>query len=213
MTLTASDIYQLLQDGDAILAFDTSVTNRRGFVKLCEQANRVNEWRQLLGLSPRLKLCIPAAAHTESLFHLGQKPDLQYNANIPRRMLRKNNVSILLFEEKDAEHCAELLARLYPTEQAWQAYKRRRCLECTGLPTKYHKWASGKGEKCGAPNDWLIIAQAERAGALLVMDDKGRSGDEYSLLERKVSFSEIRTVLQQIWAELDAQLARREEAL
>jgi hypothetical protein len=70
VAITPDSLYQLMQSGDVTLAFDTSITVRRGFFSLCELANRVNERRDRLGLPGRIVLCVPAAAHTERLFDL-----------------------------------------------------------------------------------------------------------------------------------------------
>jgi hypothetical protein len=201
VAITPDSLYQLIQSGDLTLAFDTSVTARKGFFTLCELANRVNQRRVWLGLPGRITLCVPAAAHTERLFDLAQQWGEGYNLELLRDQLNQRNVQIFPFISEDAEHCAELLARRYATPSAWQDFKKRRCLDCVGLPPKYHKHAVGTGQHCGAPNDWLIIAQASRANMVLVMDDKGRSG-EFDLVERKVNADEIRATLNQILGEL-----------
>jgi hypothetical protein len=118
-----------------------------------------------------------------------------------RKELNQRNVQVFPFASEDAEHCAELLAQRYASPTAWQDFKKRRCLECVGLPLQYHKHAAGTGQQCGAPNDWLIIAQATRADMVLVMDDQGRSG-EFDLVERKVNADQIRATLDQILVEL-----------
>jgi hypothetical protein len=47
----------------------------------------------------------------------------------------------------------------------------------------------------------LIIAQASRANAVLVMDDKGR-GDEYALVERVARSDDVQEALGQVLGEL-----------
>ena len=201
MTMSPDDIYRLMQAADVTLAFDTSVTVRRGFIRLCDQANWVNERRKTLGLSGRIHLCVPAAAHTERLFDLAQERGESYDVEIVRHALRQHQVTVPDFTVQDAEHCAELLAQRYETSDEWYAFKKRRCLECAGLPLKYHNLAEGTGKKCGAPNDWLIIAQASRGEMLLVMDDRGRGG-EYDLVECLARYSDVRTALEQLLGEL-----------
>lgn len=200
MTMTPEDIYQILQ-ADVTLAFDTSVTVRRGFLDLCDQANRINERRKVLGLPGRIRLCVPAAAHTERLFDLAQAHGENYDVDLIRRVLGERQVEIPSFTIQDAEHCAELLVQRYATADAWHDFKKRRCLECAGLPHEYHHLAVGSGQRCGAPNDWLIIAQASRVQMLLVMDDRGRSA-EYALIGHMARSSDVRAILDRLLQDL-----------
>jgi len=199
--MTPDDVYQLMQAADITLAFDTSVTVRRGFLSLCDQANWVNERRKALGLSKRIYLCVPAAAHTERLFDLAQDHGDRYDVEFVRGVLREHLIAVPDFTVRDAEHCAELLAQRYGTPAEWYAFKKRRCLECVGLPPRYYDEAQGTGQQCGAPNDWLIIAQASHEGMLLVMDDEGRGG-EYDLVARQARSSVVRDALERLLKEL-----------
>jgi PIN domain nuclease of toxin-antitoxin system len=203
MPMTPDDICQLLQTADVTLAFDTSVTVRRGFLSLCDQANWINERKRALGLLGQIRLCVPAAAHTERLFDLAQQHGERYDVTFVRRMLRQRRVEVPSFSVQDAEHCAELLAQRYKTPAEWYAFKKKRCLECVGLPPQQHDLAQGSGQKCGAPNDWLIIAQARRENAILVMDDKGR-GDECDLVGRVARSGDVRAALDRVLDELIA---------
>jgi hypothetical protein len=115
--------------------------------------------------------------------------------------LGRFSVAVPDFTVADAEHCAELLALRYKAPAEWYAFKKRRCLECAGLPPQKYDLAQGSGQKCGAPNDWLIIAQASRASAVLVMDDKGRD-DEYALVERVARSADVRDALEKVLGEL-----------
>ena len=199
--MTPDDVYILMQAADVMLAFDTSVTVRRGFLSLCDQVNWVNERRQALGLSERIHLCVPAVAHTERLFDLAQAHGDRYDVEFVRRVLKERRVTVPDFTVEDAECCAGLLAQRYGTSAEWYAFKKRRCLECVGLPAQYHEFAAGDGHKCGAPDDWLIIAQASRGEMLLVMDDEGRGG-EYDLVERKARSAAVRSALDRLLIEL-----------
>lgn len=201
MPMAVNDIYHLIQGGDITLAFDTSVTVRHGFLSLCELAGRINTKRHALGFPAKIELGIPAVAHTERLFDLAQLHRNQYDINRIRDTLSRYQIKTLDFTSSDAEHCAELLAQRYATGDAWHAFRKRRCLQCVGLPIQYHHLADGTGQQCGAPNDWLIIAQASRNNMLLVMEDQGRSG-EYDLIQNQVRFTDTRAVLQQILDEL-----------
>lgn len=201
MTMALDDVYRLVQASDVTLAFDTSVTVRRGFLSLCDQANWVNERRRTLGLSGWVRLCVPAAAHAERLFDLAQQHGDRYDVEFVRHVLRERQVEVPGFTVQDAEHCAELLVQRYATPDAWYAFKKRRCLECAGLPLKHHHLATGSGQQCGTPNDWLIIAQASQGRMLLVMDDRGRGG-EYDLIECIARFSDVWAALKRIVQEL-----------
>ena len=201
VTMTDSDVYRQIQAGDVILAFDTSVTVRHGFLSFCEQANRVNAKRDAFDLPGRIQLYVPAAAHAERLFDLAQEYGEAYNADFVRDILSRYHITIPAFTDSDAEHCAKLLAHRYKTPAEWYAFKRKRCLECVGLPPQHHSLAQGSGQKCGAPNDWLIIAQASRGNMILVMDDKGRGG-EYDLIKRVARSGDVRAALDQVLGEL-----------
>lgn len=199
--MAPDEIYRLMLAGDVTLAFDTSVTVRKGFLSLCDQVNRIDERRKALGISRRIHLRVPAAAHAERLFDLAQKYRGRYDVDVVRRVLEERQVKVPAFTVRDAERCAELLVQRYETPAEWYAFKKRRCLECVGLPPGYHREAAGTGETCGAPNDWLIIAQASRQGELLVMDDQGRYG-EYDLVESIVRYSDVRSALDRLFEEL-----------
>lgn len=208
--MTPDEIYQLLQAGDLTLAFDTSVTVQRGFLRLCDLANRINELRKALQTPARIGLCVPVAAHTERLFDLCQEHGNTYDVEFVRAVLRQRGIQIPSYTVEDAEHCAGLLYQCFQTGAEWYAFKKRRCLECAGLDSQYHHLAQGTGQRCGAPVDWLIISQAHRQGMLLVMDDRGR-GDEFEQIECKVRYSQVRDVLTRLHDELSRQLPHVEE--
>jgi hypothetical protein len=204
--MTPDEIYRFIQSTNTTLAFDTSVTARRGFLDFCDQALRVNTKREVLGKLERIELCIPVAAHIERLFDLAQEHGDRYNVDRVNHILKRYQITIPEFTIMDAEHCADLLFQRYKTPDEWYAFKKRRCLECIGLPVaQYNHLAEGTGQQCGAPNDWLIIAQADRQKMLLIMDDQGRAG-EYDLIENKVRSNDLRSVLEWILDELAIQL-------
>jgi len=203
--MTPDEVYQLLQAGDVILAFDTSVTVQRGFLALCDLANRVNERRQALQDPARIGLCVPAAAHTERLFDLCQQHGDVYDVEFVRTVLEQRGVQVPSYTVRDAEHCAALLYQRFQTGEEWRAFKKRRCLECAGLDSQYHHLAQGTGQRCNAPVDWLIISQAQRQGMLLVMDDLG-CGGEFDHIERKVCYADVRGALERIHDELSRRL-------
>lgn len=201
MPTVNDELYRQLQTSDVILAFDTSVTSRKGFIPLCEYVNRINAKREALNFPWRIQLCIPAAAHTERLFDLAQLYGDTYDVHTINQVLKNYRVTVPEFTQLDAEHCAELLVQRYQTPAEWRAFKKRRCLECVGLPVAYHHLAEGGGKECGAPNDWLIIAQASCRGMWLVMDDQGRH-NEFGLIPNKASFNEVNNALQRVLTEL-----------
>lgn len=201
MPTVNDELYRQLQTSDVVLAFDTSITSRKGFFSFCEQVSRINTKREALNFPWRVQLCVPAAAHTETLFHLAQKHGDTYDVHTINQRLNHYRVTVPEFTQLDAEHCAELLVQRYQTPAEWRAFKKRRCLECIGLPIEYHHLAEGGGKECGAPNDWLIIAQANCRRMWLVMDDLGRH-DEFRLVSNKVNFNEVNNTLQRVLSEL-----------
>ncbi len=202
--MTPDKIYHLVQADDITLAFDTSVTIRRGFLDLCDQANWINERRKALGLPNRIHLSVPAVAHTERMFDLAQTYGSNYKPEIIRRTLSQRHIIVPEFTRADAEQCAKLLMKRYDTTHKWHTFKKQRCLECVGLPEEHHHLAQGTGQQCGAPNDWLIIAQASREKTLLVMDDLGRS-KEYELITNKVRYTDVQETLSKILTKLTEQ--------
>jgi len=205
MALTADDVYLMLRENTVTLAFDTSVTVRRGFLKLCAQANRVNTRREKLGRTERINLCVPAVAHTERLFDLAQSLQDGYDSSFVHRTLSERKIKVMEFTVADAERCADLLVQRYETPEEWYTFKKRRCLECVGLPAQYRCYAEGNGRRCGAPNDWLIIAQGSQEGIILVMDDLGRGG-EYDLVERIARYDDVRDALERLFAEAERKI-------
>ncbi len=201
MPMMVDEFYRQFQNSHITLAFDTSITVRRGFLPLCEDVNRINVKREALNFPWRVQLCVPAVAHTERLFDFAQHYGDNYDVSKINQVLNNHRVTVLEFTQLDAEHCAELLVQRYQTPTEWRAFKKRRCLECVDLPIDYHHLAKGGGKECGAPNDWLIIAQASRSGMWLVMDDQGRHG-EFDLIPNKVSFDEVNHTLQRVLEEL-----------
>ncbi len=196
--MTPDDIYQFVQADNVTLAFDTNILFRTSqFLSLCDLANEVNENRRVIGLPGRISLCVPAVAHTEHLFHMAQKLASAFDITIVHHVLDQRNIEILDFTVGEAEHCVELLVQRYETPAKWYAFKKRRCLECIGLPNNYA--TEGSGKKCGAPNDWLIVAQANARKALLVTEDKG---PEFAHIERIVYFADVQATLQRVLAEL-----------
>lgn len=200
MALNIDEIYKRLQLENLILLFDTSVTTRNGFLRICEQIQRINVKQRAKGLNRHIELKIPAVAHTERLFDLAQEHQDKYNIEFIRTILSNHEIDVLNFTQLEAEHCAELLIQKYKTPTDWQAFKKRRCLECVGLPHDYSK-AQGNGKRCGAPNDWLIIAQAYHEAMILVIDDKGKH-QEFSKVKQIASSSDLETATHRLLSEL-----------
>ncbi len=196
--LQASDIYQrLAQPQDIALAFDTNIlVSSRRFFKLCEQAQQINK---ALGHSAQIRLYVPAAAHAERLFDLAQSKSDEYDLTYVYDRLTDYGIMISDFTQADAEHCAELLGQRYQTPRQWHAFKKGRCLSCLGLPTNDE--VAGTGQRCGAPIDWLIVAQASCREMILVTED---TGPEFDGLQNRAPFAEVQEALQQISKALSA---------
>lgn len=195
MTMSLTEIYERLQTTNVILAFDTSVTARRGFLPFCEQVNRINVKRDAMGSRQQIGLCVPAVAHTERLFDLAQQYQNNYNIQFINEVLANHQIEIPPFTSEDARRCADLLFQRYKTPAKWYAFKKRRCLECVGLP--FDRPTQGTGQTCGAPNDWLIIAQASDQNMVLVMDDVGKHR-EFATLANVARYDPVREAIEQI---------------
>jgi hypothetical protein len=196
MPLPTAEIYERLQTEDLALLFDTNILTQRGFMPLCQQVQRIN----LMRVKPYIKLHVPAIAHAEHLFHLAQQYGDNYNLEFIQENLVIHDIEILNFTQQQAEYCAKLLQQKYNTPTAWQAAKKRRCLECVGLPHDY-LLATGTGSQCGAPNDWLIMAQAHNIGMILVTEDKGRH-EEFSLVSNIARYDNLKEALNRVLTEL-----------
>lgn len=196
MPLLTAEIYELLQTKNLMLVFDTNVITQRGFMPLCQQVQRIN----LIRTKPQIKLYVPAVAHAEHLFHLAQQYGDSYNLEFIRENLVIHEIEILNFTQQEAEYCAKLLQQKYNTPPEWQAAKKRRCLECVGLPDDY-SLAAGTGGQCGAPNDWLIMAQAQHGNMILVTEDKGKH-QEFSLVLNVARYNNLKESLNRILTEL-----------
>ena len=182
-------LYHRLQTEPIWLFFDTSVIFKTSrFFNLCGLVNQLNEHRPSLPI----KLCVSTVAHAEMLFHLAQKRQ-DFNINIVNRELAYRNIQIISFSADDSALFATTLGQRYPTVEAWHEYKRKQCLNCLDLPKKCHDLAKGRGKRCGAPNDWLIVAHAKRDHTILVMDD-----NEFRLFNHVAQLEPTRQAVQQI---------------
>jgi hypothetical protein len=113
--------------------------------------------------------------------------------------LRAKTLRVEDFTESHAVGVATRLQRLYPTRGDWRAFKRRRCLECLGLPIET---ATRDGHDCGAAVDWLIVGHTEAQGHLLITNDRG---PEFQGVTRRTSLAGALAAAKQVLAARQAQ--------
>lgn len=158
-----------LRQGGLRLAFDTNaVTADRKFIHLCNDVSRWNEKLEEQSLA-KVQVVVCTVVYIEKLFDLKQRFRDKFNPDAILDGLRSKGVAVEDFSAQHAMATAMRLGQAYPTDKAWQQAKRRRCLECVGLPPATP--APGTGETCGATVDWLIGGHAHASGSLLVTND------------------------------------------
>ncbi|MDO9021271.1 MAG: hypothetical protein Q8S73_22910 [Deltaproteobacteria bacterium] len=170
--MTGDEILEYLRRPDAVVAFDTNTIFGSGGQKdpgaaLIACISRINVFR----VAP-IRMVVPAVVYHEKLRQMRQEWGNEFDPSFPEGFLHSKHIVVEAFDKPHAERTAERLAALYPVDGAWRAFKKRRCLECVGLsPTL--AGAEGDGSRCGATVDWLIAAQADMSGYLLVTNDLG----------------------------------------
>jgi len=195
--LSTAELHEQLRTENIMLTFDTNITTRSGFSLLCKNVQIINSLQK----ETHIRLSVSAVVHAEMVFHLAQLYGNNFNLALIREKLVELDVEVLNFTFLEAEYCAKLLQQKYNTPPEWQAAKKRRCLECVGLPHDYYPKAIGTGDKCGAPNDWLIMAQAQHNNMILVTEDKGKHG-EFSRILNITRYNNLKESLNRILTEL-----------
>ena len=194
--MTPQEITARLRPGGVAFAFDTNALFGEGSLfAVCNDVALHNDHLVARGLPP-VRLVVSTIAHTEKLFDLKQKFQENFDgAKILRGLARKG----LAIEPFVADHAIETAQRIgdrNPNTAAWHEAKRRRCLQCLGLPTATD--TPGKGSGCGATVDWLIGGHARAAGCVLVTND---TGPEFAGLADRVKLDVLKAALQTILSE------------
>lgn len=180
--MTEDEVLAYLRRPDAVLAFDTNTIFKnnpdanRG-TDLIDCINQINVTRERA-----IRKVVPAVVLHEKLRQMRQTYGAGFSTTLPDQFLEEKVIQVEPFEKVHAEKAAARLWQLYPRHGDWRTFKKRRCLTCVGLPASTTTPRDGK--ECGATVDWLIAAQAEMNGYLLVSDDKGDEFKEVALLAR-----------------------------
>jgi predicted nucleic acid-binding protein len=165
--MTADALIERARAQPVRLLLDTNVVfSHRVLEQISSGVNRLN------ASGTDISLFVSAVVHAEKLFDLRQGLGARYDAAEVLRATRARGLKVLAFEERHADHTAELLAQSFPTGDAWCAAKRKCCVDCLGLPDAGAS-APGKGMTCSATVDWLIAGHALANGCILVTDDCG----------------------------------------
>jgi len=190
-----------IRRGDVTLAFDTNAiigfsgVDRRvtfgAFWTVCDDANRLrDETKEPVSIS----IVVPAVAHLEVLHDLrtamSQRARAFDRARVERELGDKQ-VKVAPFHDDAATNASEVLHRWFPQAEAWRTAKKARCLEVLGL-------REAPGNAGLASIDWVIAAQAEAEGWILVTADTRAEFNQVSL---KITRSELRRVLDDLLLE------------
>lgn len=191
--LPVSELEARLRVGGLTLAFDTNaLESHQHFFNACDAIRLLNAPRQN---GQKIGLAVYAVAHGEKLLHLrqGHKADILGLFDDDRICadLADRGVEIMAFEERHARRVAMRLQERYPTRAQWLAEKRQRYLQALGM-TAHAQLSAATGKKCSATVDWLLAAQAEVEGHILVTDDRG---PEFACLAERVPFDTLAKAL------------------
>jgi hypothetical protein len=194
--VTPEEVSARARLGGLTLAFDTNALfGDRTLFAVCDEVALYNARLARRGLAP-IRLLVCTVAHAEKLFDLKKQFRGTFDENVILDGLRRKGLVIQPFEVKHALETAIRLGERHPTTPEWHAAKRRRCLECLGLPAITA--APGTGQECGATVDWLIGAHARSEGGILVSDDKGA---EFVGLIERIPISTLQASLKQLLGE------------
>lgn len=190
--LPVRELEARLRAGGLTLAFDTNaVENHRAFLDACDAIQRLNARRE----AQKIGLAVYAVAHGEKLLHLrqGHKQDLlgPFDDDHICADLKDRGIEIMAFEERHARRVAVRLQERYRTRQEWREEKKQRYLQALGM-VAHAGLSTATGKKCSATVDWLLAAQAEIEGHILVTDDKG---PEFACLAERVPFDTLAEAL------------------
>lgn len=189
-----AEVANFLRGAQPIVMFDTNAIignhpRTDPFIALCRDVLNLNTTRPHGG--PPITLALSSVVLSEKLQDLRQWFGPRFHPALVDTFVTTYEIRVLEFDRRCSERTADRIAALYPGETEWYAFKRRRCLECLGLPREHE--APGKGGGCGATVDWLIAGHAEHLGALLVTHDRG---PEFQSITRRTTLDCLRRVVQ-----------------
>jgi len=204
--MNQNDILNLLRQGQLTIVFDTNALfGDRRLKKLCTSVNRINR----LDDKYQLKLVVPAPAHAEKLRQIKQhltKQHKKYNHEFVLKNLKDMGIEIASFESWHAEKVANLFHRQFPTQNHWNQFKLKRCLDCLGRNglkrcldclelRSFEELIESTGQTCSATVDWLIAGYAHAINGLLITDDTGK---EFKDIFQKTTFDELEFAVNQL---------------
>jgi hypothetical protein len=192
----AEEIADKARSGGLTLAFDTNALFRdKRLFAVCNGVSRYNERLKERGLSP-VRLVVCTVAHAEKLFDLKQAFKETFDRDVILQGIQRKGLIIQAFEIRHAMETGVRLGERHATPDAWHAAKKKRCLQCLGLPSETPLEATGQG--CGATVDWLIGGHARAEGFVLVTDD---TGPEFKGLTERLKLSTLEEALEQLLGE------------
>lgn len=204
--MNQNDILNLLRQGQLMIVFDTNALfGDKRLKKLCTSINRINR----LDDKYQLQLIVPAPAHAEKLRQIKQsltKQHKKYNHEFVLKNLKDMGIEIALFDSWHAEKVAHLFHQQFPTQNDWNQFKLKRCLDCLGRNSlkrcldcleldSFEKFIESTGQTCSATVDWLIAGYAYAVNGLLVTDDTGK---EFKSISRKTTFDKLELAINQL---------------
>jgi predicted nucleic acid-binding protein len=190
--MTAEELIERARQPVRLLLDTNAVFSHRRLGELCKAVNRLN------ASGARIGLFVSAVVHAEKLFDLRQGLGAHYDLVHVSNAMKARGLGVLPFDLDHADATAALLARSFPTRDAWREAKCKRCVDCLGLG---HAGVTtpGKGATCSATVDWLIAGHAQAEQCILVTDDRGV---EFRHVASQVKLATLETALQGMLAAL-----------
>jgi hypothetical protein len=155
-TLGELDVIALLGRDQLTIAFDTNAifeTRKAGeqdkdpFVRVCNGIIEINRIRGAPSDRPFIRKVLPASVYVEKLHDLRQQFGKRYDHNKILGFLQSKGIEVVSFDQCHAEHIATILGRLYPDDDAWQAFKKQLCAGCLGLSPTARPGTGGAGRR------------------------------------------------------------------
>jgi hypothetical protein len=211
--MNKNDILNLLFQGQLVIVFDTNALfGDKRLKRLCINVNRINR----LDDKYQIKLVVPAPAHAEKLRQIRQrlkKQHKKYNHEFVLKNLKDMGINVTSFEPWHAEKVADLFHQQFPTQDNWNQFKLKRCLDCLGRNSlkrcldclkleTFEDFVESTGQTGSATVDWLIAGIALAENGLLVTDD---TGQEFKGIEKKTTFDELEAAVNQLLLTLTQQ--------
>lgn len=202
----AGDQKQIVRErilsGRATLAVDTNIVHG-GLGHLFGVANLVKHFNEKKPAN-QINLVVSAVVYMEVVNHTwhAKLKDFEYDRrSVEQRIklqieeLSEKGISIVSFDQKQAENTAQVLSGWYKTDAEWQRAKQIVFQETLCLNDKFFSSKNKQALNCNATIDWVIAAQADAQNWILVTNDLG---PEFSNVRLKINWDELKTMMKEL---------------